>query len=116
MINEGALCRVVGGADVMREQLRHLLTMSELPNITVRVLAFEAGEHPATNGPFTVLEFPDSDDPHIVYLDALTTSYYLDGLREAGAYQLAPNTLRTLTLGPDESRDMIAALAEESRP
>ncbi|MGH3786578.1 MAG: helix-turn-helix domain-containing protein [Pseudonocardiaceae bacterium] len=114
VINEGALRRVVGGPDVMREQLAHLVTMSELPNIKVRVLLFTAGEHPGMNGPFTVLEFPDPEDPHIVYLDVLTTSFYLDGLREVGAYQLAHDRLRALALGPDGSRSMIAALVEES--
>lgn len=116
VINEGALRRVVGGADVMRRQLAHLAAMMDRPNVSVRVLPFDAGEHPATHGAFTVLKFPDPDDPHIVYLDVLTTSYYLDGLREVGAYQLAHSRLQELALGPDESRDMMAALVEESKP
>lgn len=115
IINEGALRRMVGGPTVMHDQLAHLVTMLDLPNITIQVLPFSAGEHPATHGAFTVLEFPDPEDPHIVYLDVLTTSYYLDGLREVGAYQLAHQRLRTLALEPDESRDMISALVEKSR-
>ena len=90
--------------------------MMDRPNVSLRVLPFTAGEHPATHGAFTVLEFPDLEDPHIVYLDVLTTSYYLDGLQEVGAYQLAHNRLQALALGPDESRSMLVALAEESRP
>jgi len=62
-----------------------------------------------------VLEFPDPDDPHVVYLDGLTTNYYLIGLREVGAYQLAHERLRALALAPDESRDRIASLAEEAQ-
>jgi hypothetical protein len=115
VINEGALRRQVGGADVMRAQLGHLVSMLELPNLTVRVLLFTAGEHPATHGAFTMLEFPDSEDPHIVYLDVLTTSYYLNDLREVGAYQLAHDRLRAQALGPDQSRSMIVALVEESK-
>ncbi|MGH4000772.1 MAG: helix-turn-helix domain-containing protein [Pseudonocardiaceae bacterium] len=115
VVNEGALRRLVGGSEVMRGQLVHLITMSELPNITVRVLPFTAGEHPGMNGPFTVLEFPDPDDPRIVYLDVLTTSYYLNDLREVGAYLLAHERLRALALGRDESRSILSALvAEES--
>lgn len=48
-----------------------------------------------------------------MYLDVLTISYYLIGLREVGAYQLAHERLRALALGPDESRDRISALAKE---
>lgn len=40
--------------------------MQDLPNVVIRVLPFSAGEHPGTNGPFTLLEFPDPDDPRIV--------------------------------------------------
>lgn len=114
VVNEGALRRMVGGQGVMRDQLSHLVTILELPNVTVRVLPFAAGEHPATHGAFSVLKFPDPDDPHIVHLDVLTTSYYLNDLREVGAYQLAHDRLRELALGPDPSRSMIAALVEES--
>jgi transcriptional regulator with XRE-family HTH domain len=117
VVNEGALRRMVGDRDVMRAQLAHIVSMSERPNITIRVLPFAVGEHPATHGAFSVLEFPDPDDPHIVYLDVLTTSYYLNDLREVGAYQLAHDRLRALALGPDDSRSMIAALHEEkSKP
>jgi transcriptional regulator with XRE-family HTH domain len=116
VINEGALRRVVGGAAVMGDQLAHLATMMDRPNVHIRVLPFIAGEHPATHGAFTVLEFPDADDPHIVYLDVLTMSYYLDGLRDVGAYQLTYNRLQALALDPNESRSMITALAEETRP
>lgn len=104
----------VGDPTVMRDQLAHRATMLDLPNIIIQVLPFSAGAHPSMNGPFTVLEFSDPEDPHIVYLDVLTTSYYLDGLREVGAYQLAHERLRTLALKPGESRDMISALVEES--
>ncbi|MGH3996169.1 MAG: helix-turn-helix domain-containing protein [Pseudonocardiaceae bacterium] len=113
VVNEGALRRIVGGWGVMRDQLTHLVAILELPNVTIRVLPFAAGEHPATHGAFSLLEFPDPDDPHIVYLDGLTTSYYLNDLREVGAYQLAHERLRALALGADESRSMIAALMEE---
>ncbi len=117
VVNEGALRRMVGDPDVMRAQLAHIKAMSERPNITLRILPFAAGEHPATHGAFSLLEFPDPEDPHIVYLDVLTTSYYLNDLREVGAYQLAHDRLRALALGPDDSRSMIAALrVEKSKP
>jgi hypothetical protein len=60
-----------------------------------------------------VPEFPDLDDPHIVYLDVLTNSYYLNDLHEVGAYQLARDRLRTLALGQDDSQSMIAVLRVE---
>lgn len=50
VINEGALCRIVGGADVMREQLRHLLTMSELPTSRYECWRLKRGSIPPRTG------------------------------------------------------------------
>lgn len=110
VINEGALRRVVGGPDVMREQLRHLVQTSELANVVVRVLTFAAGAHPGVDGSFTVLEFSDPSDPRIVYLDRMTDSDYLDGLREVAAYRHAHERLRAAALSPSDSRKMIREL------
>jgi transcriptional regulator with XRE-family HTH domain len=115
VVNEGALRRVVGGPEVHTEQLHHLVEMAALPNVTVRVLGFDAGAHPATNGPFAVLEFPDVDDPRIVCLDTLASTVYREGLREVGAYDLAHEKVRSLALDPDGSRALIARLAEDGR-
>lgn len=113
VVNEGAVRRVVGGREMMRAQLRHLVTMSELPNVGVRVLPFEAGAHPGVDGSFTVLEFSDPADPRIVYLDRMTDSDYLDGLRDVAAYRHAHEQLRRVALPPDDSREMISGLIEE---
>jgi len=116
VVNEGALRRVVGGPDVVREQLAHLVEMAATPNVTVRILPFTAGAHPATHGSFAVLEFPDPDDPHIVCLDILATTLYREGLREVGAYQLAHERVATLALGPEESSALVSDMIEKGTP
>lgn len=60
VINEAALRRTVGGADVMRGQLSWLRQVAEQPNITVQILPFSVGAHPGMTGPFTILRFPES--------------------------------------------------------
>ncbi len=113
VIGEGALRQMIGGADVMREQLQRLTELGELSNVTLRVLPFEANALPATNGAFTVLEFPDPDDPRIVYLDNLTSSLYLESLREVGLYRLAYQNFRDVVLQPDQTAMLIVRLIEE---
>lgn len=113
VINEGALRRLVGGVEVMRAQLHHLATAAELPNVTVRVLPFSVGAHPGVDGSFTVLEFSDPGDPRIVYLDRMTDSDYLEGLRDVAAYRHAHEQLRQRALPPSESREVIGGLIEE---
>lgn len=114
VINEGVLRRIVGGSEVMGAQLRRLAEkMTELPNVTLRVLPFATGAHPGVDGAFTVLEFSDPGDPRIVYLDRMTDSDYLEGLRDVAAYRHAHEQLRANALPPDESRAMIGGLAKE---
>ncbi len=113
VINEGALRRLVGGPDVMAVQLRRLVDTTELANVILRVLPFATGAHPGVDGSFTVLEFSDPGDPRIVYLDRMTDSDYLEGLREVAAYRHAHEQLRVSALPPDESREMISGIAKE---
>jgi transcriptional regulator with XRE-family HTH domain len=114
IIAEGALRQHVGGPAVMRAQLGHLAGAAELPNVTIRVLPGSSGAHPAMRtGTFSVLEFPDPEDPRIVYLAQLTSGSYLETLREVGTYRLAYEQLRTAALGPQGSAQLIGRLADE---
>lgn len=115
VIGEAALRQLVGGPGVMVEQMKHLLEVQKLPNITIRVLPFTAGAHPALHGAFTVLEFPSSEDPRVVYIDNLSSSLYLEAIREVGLYRLTFQQLQQQALQPDESTQMITRLMEELR-
>ena len=113
VINEGALRRLVSGEDVMCAQLTRLIEAAELPNVALRVLPFAAGAHPGVDGSFTVLEFSDASNPRIVYLDRMTDSEYLDGLRDVAAYRHAHERLRASALSVNDSREMISGLLRE---
>jgi transcriptional regulator with XRE-family HTH domain len=113
VINESALRRIVGGQEVMSAQLTRLLDASQLPNVALRVLPFAAGAHPGADGSFTVLEFSDPSNPRIVYLDRMTNSEYLDGLRDVAAYRHAHQRLRDAAVSLSDSREMIMKLLRE---
>jgi transcriptional regulator with XRE-family HTH domain len=70
IIDEGALRRVVGGTDVMGEQLDHLAKMAERARIKIQVLPFGAGAHPAMSGGFNLLEFANDDDPDVLFFES----------------------------------------------
>jgi hypothetical protein len=57
VINEAAVRRVVGGPAVMAAQLRSLASARDRAVVTVQVLPFSAGEHPAMTGSFVTLAF-----------------------------------------------------------
>ncbi|WP_406103758.1 helix-turn-helix domain-containing protein [Micromonospora globbae] len=122
VLSEAVLRRAVGGAGIMRAQLDHLITMSDLPNVTIRVLPLSAGPQPgAVAGSFVILDFPATKggraapEPSVVYSESLTGALYLDKADELAAYERVWKGLDALALGEAESRDMIKRVIGEMR-
>jgi transcriptional regulator with XRE-family HTH domain len=86
VVDEAALRRPVGGREVMRGQLERLIDATKLPNVTLQVLPFGAGAHPAMVGAFSILRFADRELPDVVYLEHLTNAVYLDKRAEVERY------------------------------
>ncbi len=86
VVDEAALRRPVGGAKVMRAQLERLLDAATLPNITLQVLPFKAGAHPALTGAFSVLRFADKEVPDVAYVEHLSGALYLDKSDDVDLY------------------------------
>lgn len=61
IMSEGALRREIGGPDVLRAQLKHLVEIAERPNIDIQILPFKAGAHPALTCAFTVFRYDDAE-------------------------------------------------------
>ena len=76
IVDESALRRLIGGPEVMAEQLRHLIETAQLPNVMLRVLPFSAGEHPFLGGSATLLEFSETTHQDVVYLEGIAGDYY----------------------------------------
>ena len=112
VLDEAALRRPYGGREVMRAQLRHLIEMSEQPNITLQVMPFSFGGHAGESGSFTMLRFPESDLSDIVYLEQLTSALYLDKAEEVAQYEKAMVRLHRDSPGPEESRDVLRGLLQ----
>ena len=100
VIDETALRRPVGGPEVMRSQLCHLLEVAELPQLTLQVVPFRHGGHAAAGGPFTILRFAEPDLPHVVYLEQLTSAIYLEARADVDHYLQVMNRLSTEALTP----------------
>lgn len=112
VLDEAALRWPYGEREVMRAQLRHLIDMSERPNITLQVIPFSHGGHAGESGSFTMLRFPESDLSDIVYLEQLTSALYLDKPEEVAQYEKAMATLAQDSPGTDESRDLLRGLLQ----
>ncbi|MBV9450158.1 MAG: helix-turn-helix domain-containing protein [Streptosporangiaceae bacterium] len=115
VLDESVILRPVGGPAVMRDQLRHLIEVTTRPSavVTLQVLPLSAGAHPGMSGPFVILGFQNPKDPPMIHLETATDGHYLEEPPDIERYTLRFNHLVARALGPNESRAMITALAEQ---
>jgi transcriptional regulator with XRE-family HTH domain len=113
VMDEGALRRPFGTAAMMREQVGHILETAAAPNVDVRVLPFSVGGHGAGGGAFTLLSFPESDLPDLVYLEQLTGALYIDKHDEVAEYTKSMDALDRIALSPADSLDWLRALQRD---
>jgi hypothetical protein len=109
VLDEAALHRLVGGRQVMADQLAKILDMSALPNVKVQVLPFELGAHPALEANFTILQLPDPT-PGVVFVEGMIGSTYLDHPKDLQRYHDVFNELQSMALSPQDTSDLIAKL------
>ncbi|WP_049580619.1 helix-turn-helix domain-containing protein [Streptomyces sp. SBT349] len=115
VVDEAALRRVVGGAATMLEQIHRLTECSRLPNVTLQVLPFSAGAHPAVNGQYSILEFPEASDSTVIYLEGGTSDLYLEKPHDVQYYSVMYEHLRAQALSPEATRGLLDALARDYR-
>lgn len=97
MLEEAVLHRVVGGPEVMREQIERLLEVSELEHVSVDVVPFTAGAHVGACAPFTYFRFAEPELPDVVYSEILSGAMYLDQRSDVVAHLEAHNRMSLLT-------------------
>jgi transcriptional regulator with XRE-family HTH domain len=115
VIDEAAVRRLVGGREVMREQVDHLIALAERPEITVQVLPFGAGAHAAQTGSFLRLCFPADEDPDLVYCDGAAGNQYVKKPASVRKFGVVFDRLRTQALTAEETRRFLVALYKEYR-
>lgn len=113
VLDEATLRRPLGSRRVMRAQLRHLIEIAELPNITLQMVPFHVGGHTAPGGPFTILRFTEPDLPDIVYLEQLTGALYLDKKHETDDYLLVMDRLCVQARSPAHTTSYLNEILTE---
>ena len=107
ILDEAVLHRLVGGAAVMRGQLDRLIELSNEPNVSIQVIAYSAGAHPAMDSTFNILEFTGSVSS-VVYVEGLVGWIYVERPPDVDRYQQVFEHLRTVASSPRESIELIA--------
>jgi transcriptional regulator with XRE-family HTH domain len=107
ILDEAVLHRLVGGTAVMRGQLDRLIELSNEPNVSIQVIAYSAGAHPAMDSTFNILEFTGSVSS-VVYVEGLVGWIYVERSPDVDRYQQVFEHLRTVASSPRESIELIA--------
>jgi transcriptional regulator with XRE-family HTH domain len=113
VVDEAALRRPVGGREVMRGQLERLIDATKLANVTLQVLPFGAGAHPAMVGAFSILRFADRELPDVVYLEHLTNAVYLDKRAEVERYLDVMELLCVDSEPPTKTVDLLTKILNQ---
>ncbi len=114
VIGESLLHREIGGREVTRGQLEHLLALCDRPNIELRLVPNGSGYHDGLeSGRFVLLEFDsgtgDLPEPPVVYVETFTGSAYYDKDAEIDRYRSAFAGIKGVAV---DARDALeAALA-----
>ncbi|MEV5718671.1 Scr1 family TA system antitoxin-like transcriptional regulator [Amycolatopsis mediterranei] len=105
IISELAIREVVGEADIMSDQIDHLLSLAVTSNISVRIVPADVGYHQGKLGMFTLYDFPS--DPSIVLIEHHHASAFLNELDAIAAYRKLVKLLSGKALTEDASRDLL---------
>jgi hypothetical protein len=115
VMDETALRRPVAttGPVVMRAQIDRLVEAAARPGITLQILPFSAGMHPAMHGLFYLLRFPDKEMPDIVYCESMTSAFYLDKPREVATYLEVLDRISAQAAPADSTVAVLRAIRKE---
>ncbi|MFC9326877.1 helix-turn-helix domain-containing protein [Kitasatospora sp. NPDC057015] len=113
VIDEAALRRPWGGAQVMREQIDRLAEFAALPRVDLRVMPLGVGGVRAEAGAFSLLGFPEPDLADVVYLEQFTSALYLDKPDQVAEYGRAMDRLAADSLSPRATLELLASIRQE---
>src|ERR1017187_2696498 len=112
VVEETALRRPVGSKEILRDQLRRLLSLTSTHNLTLQVIPAGPAAH-AVPGGFSILQFGEPDLPDVVYLEQQTNSLYLDRKSDVDSYLLAMEQLSAVSADPGETTHILAAIISQ---
>ncbi|RKN48516.1 helix-turn-helix domain-containing protein [Micromonospora endolithica] len=111
VLDQGVLERPIGGAQVMREQLLHLVEVGQRPRVHLHVVPRGVGAYPGVNGAFVVATPPEGDD--IVYLDNQLQGTIVERTVDVNSLRQTWESVRAEALPHGATLRMISEAAEQ---
>jgi len=114
VMDETVLRWPVGGPEVMRAQVDHLIAVNRLPHVTLQIMPFKNGPHPAMRaGAFHLFRFRAPELPDIVYLSGLVGAVYLAKDDDVVVYREALDRLGAQSAPARKTEALLGAIRKE---
>ena len=115
VLDEAVLRRCIGGPAVLGGQLEHLLAVADRPGVTIQVLPFAVGVHPAAGVSFTVFDLADTGAGRVVFVEQLGTNGLTDRPDQVALHTAALAEAARVAADVERSHDLVAAALRELR-
>lgn len=114
VLNEAVLLRPVGDGAAWHGQLERLVEASAHPEVTIQILPFTAGAHPAMGVPFTTITVAEEPNLNAVYLEDDRSGRQLTREADLRRYRGIFERLTSVSWSPEKSVAYISTLARNA--
>ncbi|WP_458088346.1 helix-turn-helix domain-containing protein [Streptomyces malaysiensis] len=113
VVYEAALRNLIGGADVMRGQLAHLVAVARKDSVNLRVLPFSAGARHGMNCTFNIISFAEPGAMDVVYMEVPFRRLWVEGGDAAAQHDELFERIAAHALDEHDSLELITSLSGE---
>ncbi|MGR4882387.1 Scr1 family TA system antitoxin-like transcriptional regulator [Streptomyces sp. LARHCF249] len=105
VIEEAVLMLCLGGVEVTRELLDHIVELSALRNTTLQIMPADSEQHACLAGPVRLLETPDGR--RYAYSEGQESGRLITDAKEVSRIQMRYARLRAQALSPKDSTGLL---------
>jgi transcriptional regulator with XRE-family HTH domain len=113
VMDEAALHRKVGGREVMREQIEHLIELSSQETTVLQFIPFSSGAYPVLDLPFVILGFADEADPDVAAIGYPTGVLWIEEMADVHRYNVLFHYLQAAALSLADSAALLTSALKD---
>ncbi|KAA2252371.1 helix-turn-helix domain-containing protein [Solihabitans fulvus] len=113
-IDEAALRRMAnmdGGSEIMRQQIEHLISMIDRPNIEIQAVPFETGYYMGQDINYRIFGYETDPPAQLVYVEQYDGGNVLHDGKSVHRFLSLWDHQKAVGLGPDQTRAFFARVA-----
>jgi hypothetical protein len=110
IFDEYAIRRPLGGREVMKGQIEHLINLAQLHNVTVQIVPSSRGGYAGLPGAFMTLDF--ESEPDVVHVEGYLGAQLIDHVDAVRHYRVQFDLIRGAAMCADESLDLLRTILE----